>query len=149
MDTLNKVSRVQVRLFDSEGILNLNCQHAFASSCSTRLELSRALQFLGLLWCLCPVSRFALSSRSPLRQRPSSSNQVLVADSSRICISTTTFTTGTVPAQFTATVNHSFDMAPKQAKKPQAITLKGSCNLVTEFFKYAANTSAAHAPLFV
>lgn len=33
-------------------------------------------------------------------------------------------------------------MAPtKQAPTRQAITLKGSTNLVTEFFKYAANTS--------
>lgn len=32
-------------------------------------------------------------------------------------------------------------MAPtKQAPTRQAITLKGSTNLVTEFFKYAANT---------
>ena len=30
-------------------------------------------------------------------------------------------------------------MASKQAKR-QAITLKGSCALVTEFFKYAVNT---------
>ena len=30
-------------------------------------------------------------------------------------------------------------MATKQANK-QAITLKGSCALVTEFFKYAINT---------
>jgi mitotic spindle assembly checkpoint protein MAD2 len=30
-------------------------------------------------------------------------------------------------------------MATKQANK-QAITLKGSCALVTEFFKYAVNT---------
>lgn len=32
-------------------------------------------------------------------------------------------------------------MATKQAPTRQAITLKGSTNLVTEFFKYAVNTS--------
>ena len=33
--------------------------------------------------------------------------------------------------------------ATKQAPTRQAITLKGSTNLVTEFFKYAANTSVS------
>ena len=33
-------------------------------------------------------------------------------------------------------------MATSQAPTRQAITLKGSTNLVTEFFKYAANTYA-------
>ena len=35
----------------------------------------------------------------------------------------------------------------KQAPTRQAITLKGSTNLVTEFFKYAVNTSVANHPI--
>ena len=39
-------------------------------------------------------------------------------------------------------------MAPtKQAPTRQAITLKGSTALVTEFFKFAANTYAEHERL--
>ncbi|KII93898.1 hypothetical protein PLICRDRAFT_36118 [Plicaturopsis crispa FD-325 SS-3] len=40
-------------------------------------------------------------------------------------------------------------MAPtKQSKTPQHVTLKGSTNLVTEFFKYAANTILFHRDVY-